>query len=253
MRKLILASWVAAAGLLLSAGRLEGQEPGVKLGFLRAHGDISSGIPGITWGPIHEFSAGLYFSVDILGGQLGIRPEVNYTTKGFDARETDPGGEVSSKYKISYIEVPVLITWKMPLKGTVRPAVFFGPYAGFARKVTEVQTAFGETEKRELGDNLKGPDFGFVFGGNVRYGLGAAVLFLDVRYSLGLSNISKDIKDIAYEFLESDKIKNRSLAVALGIGFDLTRREGNEGSARPPRPERGRGKGFAITFQEENP
>ena len=221
LKRHIFSLSVLGALLLLSAGRLESQEPGVKFGLVRAHRDVSRGIPGITWGPIYEFSAGLYFSLDIIGGQWGLQPEVNFSTKGFDARETDQSEEVSSKYKISYIEVPVLAYWKIPLKGRLRPAVFFGPYVGFALKVMEVQTAFGETAKRELGHNLKGPDFGLVFGGNVRYGLGSVVLMLEVRYNLGLSNISKDILAVAYEFQESDKIKNRTLAVALGVGFDF--------------------------------
>jgi hypothetical protein len=199
----------------------------MKFGFAWAQGDISRGIPGITWGPIHEFSAGLYFSVDIVGGQLGLQPEVNFTTKGFDTRETDRGETVSTKYKISYIEVPILVYYKIPLKGRLRPGVFFGPYAGFARKVMEVQTVFGESAKRELGDNLKGPDFGLVFGGNVRYSLGSMVLMLDIRYSLGLSNISKDITAVAYEFQESDKIRNRAFTMGLGVGFDLGKGRAN--------------------------
>ena len=221
MKRQLFVSAVLSAGLLLFSGRLECQEPGVKFGFARAHGDISRSIPGITWGPIHEFSFGLYFSLDIVGGQLGLQPEVNFLNKGFDALETDQGEEVSSKYKIRYIEVPVLVYWKLPLKGSLRPGFFCGPYFGFATRVMEVQTAFGETEKRELGDNLKGRDFGLVFGGNIRYGLGAVVLMLDIRYSLGLNNISQDITAIAYEFQEGDKIKNRVLTVGLGIGFDL--------------------------------
>jgi hypothetical protein len=220
MKKKFFVSSVFMVGLLLP-GRIECQEPGVKFGFVRARGDISRGIPGITWGPIGEFSASLYFSLDILGGQLGLQPEVNFVTKGFDALESDRGEEVSSKYKINYIEVPVLLYWKLPLKGRLRPGVFCGPYFGFATKVMEVQTALGETEERELGENLKGRDFGLVFGGNIRYGLGSMVLMIDIRYSLGSNNISKDITAVAYEFRESDRIRNRAFTVGLGVGFDL--------------------------------
>ena len=221
MKRQLYVLCVLGVGLFLLSGRLECQEPGVRFGLVRAHGDISRGIPGITWGSIGELSVGLYFSIDILGGQLGLQPELNFLTKGFDARETDQGEDVSSKYKISYVELPILVYWKLPLKGRLRPGLFCGPYFGFATKVMEVQTAFGETEKRELGDNLKGSDFGLVFGGNIRYGLGAVVLMLDIRYSLGLGNISQDITAIAYEFQDGDKIKNRALTVGLGVGFDL--------------------------------
>jgi hypothetical protein len=225
MKKQLFVMCVLCGILLLSGGRLECQEPGVKLGLTGSHADISRDIPGITWGSINEFCAGFYFSVDIIGDQLGLQPELIYTTKGFDARETDQGEEVSSKYKIRYIEVPVLVYWKVPLKGRGRPGVFFGPYIGFAQKVMEVQTAFGKMEKRELGNNLKGQDFGLVFGGNVRYSIGSALLMLDIRYSLGLNNISQDVTDVAYEFREDDPIKNRALSITLGIGFNFSESE----------------------------
>lgn len=223
MKKRFFLMCILGVVLFLFGGQLECQEPGLKLGFIRTQASVSRGIPGISWGPIHEFSAGLYLSVDIVGGQLGLQPEINFMAKGFDALENDQGEEVSSKYKISYIEIPVLVYWKLPFKGRLRPGFCFGPYFGIATKVMEVQTAFGETEKRKLGDNLKGRDFGLVFGGNIRYGLGSVVLMLDVRYSLGLSNISKDITAVAYEFQESDKIKNRALVLAFGVGFDLAK------------------------------
>jgi len=209
--------------LLSSAGQLESQEQGLKFGFVRSQAAVSREIPGMTWGSINVFSPGLYFSRNIFGGQWGLQAEVNFSTKGFDARETDQGEEVSSKYKISYIEIPILLYWKLPLKGRIMPGLFFGPYLGHAQKVMEIQTAFGETEKRELGENLKNLDIGLILGVNIRYGLGAMVLMSDIRYSLGLNNISKDIEAVAYEFQEGDGIKNGALTLSLGVGFDLTK------------------------------
>ena len=101
----------------------------------------------------------------------------------------DQGEEISSKYKISYMEV---------------------------------QTAFGEIEKRELSDNLKGEKFGLVFGGYVRFRAGFLNLMLDIRYCPGLNNISQDIMDVAYGFRDDDTIKNRSLVLSLGVGFNLS-------------------------------
>jgi hypothetical protein len=208
--------------VLLSSGNpLDGQELGAKFGLARSHAVITQEIPGITCKSMNDIAGGIFLSIDIIGGQVGLQPEVNYIVKGFDVREMDQGEEVSSKYKISYIEVPVLIYYKASLKGKIIPGVFFGSYVGFAQKVTEVQTAFGETEKRDVGDNLKGQDFGLLFGGNVRYRAGSFRLMLDVRYSIGFNNIAQDIMDIAYEFQEDDTIKNKSLVVSLGVAFNL--------------------------------
>jgi len=207
---------------LLSIGNpLDGQEFGARFGLARSHAAISQEIPGATYRAMNDLAAGIFLSFDVIGGQLGLQPEVNYIVKGFDVRETDQGEEVSSKYKVSYIEVPVLFYFKPRFDWKIKPGVFVGPYVGFAQKATEVQTAFGETEKRDLGDNLKGQDFGLLFGGSVRCSLGSLDLMLDVRYSIGFNNISKDIMDVAYEFEDNDTIKNRSVVVSLGVAFDL--------------------------------
>lgn len=196
-------------------------ELGLKAGILNTKAEISRGLPGVTYGSMNEGSFGASLSFFFIGNQFGLQPEVYYAVKGFNVLETDLGQEVSSKYKISYIEIPVLVSYRLPLKGRIKPGVVFGPYVGFAQKAREVQTAFGDTQERELDDNLKNVDFGLVFGGNVRYRLGSASIILDVRYGLGLANISKDITEVAYEFDENDTIKNRAISIMLGVGFHL--------------------------------
>lgn len=196
-------------------------ELGFRAGMLNTKAKISRGLPGITYGSMNEGSFGASLSFFFIGNQFGLQPEVYYAVKGFNVLETDLGQEVSSKYKISYIEIPVLVSYRLPLKGRIKPGVVFGPYVGFAQKVREVQTAFGETQERELDDNLKNVDFGLVFGGNVRYRLGSASIILDVRYGLGLVNISKDITEVAYEFDSNDTIKNRDVSIMVGVGFNL--------------------------------
>ena len=194
-------------------------EWGIKTGIVRSKADFSIDLPYLTVESLNTFSVGTYISYFFLWDQLGIQPEVHYSIKGFDIVEQDRGQEISSQYRISYIEVPVLISYKFPLKGHIKPGLVFGPYFGFAQKVEEIQTAFGSTEKRELDDNLKKTDVGLVFGGNVRYRLGPVNVLLSVRYNLGLVNISKNIMDVAYDFGEDDWIKNRALTVSLGVAF----------------------------------
>lgn len=196
-------------------------ELGLKAGILNTKAEISRGLPGITYGSMNEGSFGASLSFFFIGDQIGLQPEVYYTVKGFNVLETDLGQEISSKYKISYIEIPVLISYRLPLKGRIRPGLVFGPYVGFAQKVREIQTAFGETQKRELDDNLKNTDFGLVFGGNIRYRLGSASIILDARYGKGLVNISKDITEVAYEFDADDTIKNRAFSIMLGVAFNF--------------------------------
>ena len=214
----VLCAFFLLAGSPLYSYELEW---GMKTGIVRSMAVISRDLPGITIHSIDELSFGSFISFFFIGDQLGLQPEVYYSVKGFDAQEMDQGQVISSKYKISYIKIPLLVSYKLPLKGRLKPGVVFGPYLGFARKVMEVQTAFGQTEERELGDNLKETDVGLVFGGNVRYSLGFVNVILAARYNLGLVNISKDITEVSWDFRSRDTIKNRALTVMIGLAFNL--------------------------------
>ena len=180
-------------------------EWGLKAGIVRSKADFSKDLPYITVESLDAFSVGSFLSFFLIDDNFGIQPELNYSIKGFDVVEEDLGEKISSKYKISTIEIPVLLAYRFPLKGCFKPGLVFGPYVGFAHK--------------EMDDNLKKMDFGLVFGGNVRYRLGSINVLLSVRYSLGLVNISKNIMDVSYDFLEDDTIKNRAFTVSLGVSF----------------------------------
>lgn len=207
---------VLLAGNLLSAS---GWEFGIRTGLTRSKAAISRDLPFLTVEPLDEISFSSFLSFFFAGDGFGIQPEIGYSVKGFGVAETDRGEEIITEYKISYIEIPVLIAYRFPLKGRLKPGLVCGPYFGFAQKVREVQTAFGHTEKRELDDNLAKTDIGLVLGGNISCRLGSVSLELSVRYSLGFVNISKNIMEVSYDFEEGDTIKNRALTLSLGIAF----------------------------------
>jgi hypothetical protein len=227
MKKAVFVLCVLFVVILLPGNRLFAfeMEWGLKVGMMHSLSNISRDLPGISWEPIHAFSCGSYLVLFFIENHLGLQPEIHYSIKGFNARETDQGQEIFSKYKISYIEIPLLLSYKLPLRGRVKPGVVIGPYFGFAQKVKEVQTVFGSTEERELGDNLKKADVGLVFGGNIRYHLGRVTVILTARYNLGLVTISKNIQEVAYDFQSYDTIKNRAWSIMLGIGFNLINRK----------------------------
>lgn len=208
--------WTAAC--ILYAQNLE---VGVKAGVVPSKAAISNDLPFMTFKAVTEFSLGTFFSLYLERAQIGFQPEFHYTVKGFDCLETDRGEEISSKYKISYIEIPLLFFYRFPLKGRTAPDFVFGPYLGFAQKAKEVQTAFGEKEMRDVGDNLKKTDVGIVIGANVQYRLGMVGLTLGVRGSIGLVNLSRDIKEVSWDFDDDDTIMNRAFTASLGLSFNL--------------------------------
>lgn len=194
---------------------------GVKAGILNARTEISGDLPGIQLRSINEFSGGLFLSLNFGSGRWGIQPEFLFSTKGFDARETYQGLEVSSKYKINYFEIPLFLSYRLFSHKRIETKLLLGPYFAFPGKVREIQTIGGQTEERELGDNLKNTDGGMAFGLDIRIRFKRFFLIMSARYSMGIENISRDIQAVSYDLNREDTIKNRSLSLMFGGAISL--------------------------------
>lgn len=141
---------------------------------------------------------------------VGIEPEVLYVQKG--AKQTESG--VESKFKVSYVEVPVLLKLRFPGKsgGTVVPHVYAGPYLGFKAGCRISATSGSTSLSGNCADSpfdvkIKSTDFGATFGGGVD--VGRAII--DVRYDLGLSKVGNETTD--------NDIKIRVIYLLVGWTF----------------------------------
>lgn len=143
-----------------------------------------------------------------------IEPEVLYAQKGAESTE----GGVTSKARLSYVEVPLLLKARFPGAGggTVVPHVYAGPYFGL-RVGCSVSASNGTTTITSgCGDqsadiHIKSSDFGATFGGGVD--VGGAII--DVRYDLGLSKLGSETTN--------NDVKNRVLYLLVGWTFRAAR------------------------------
>jgi hypothetical protein len=144
--------------------------------------------------------------VDIgVGGIVSIRPEVAYVQKG--AKASSGGAEI--KFKLDYIEVPVLLTVSVPTGGgIVRPELFAGPAVGFRARCREAN-ASTSASCADLGVETKSTDFGLMFGA----GVAIRSFMASVRYDLGLIKID--------DSADPEDIKNRALLILVGWAFPL--------------------------------
>ena len=125
------------------------------------------------------------FSLEGLFSQKGAKSE-------FD-------GEEDGKFKLTYFDVPLLLTAGPASSGNTRFMVFTGPQMSFNIKAESEED--GITEDRD--DDVKSTDFGWVLGAGLESGRFTA----DARYTFGLSNIA--------EF--GVPVKNRVFSVMLGV------------------------------------
>jgi opacity protein-like surface antigen len=125
------------------------------------------------------------------------------------------GGKISEddftvKYKISYLNFPVMIRYTIPLDGMFSPYVMAGPNAGIrgkARLVDRGQIRQDETEEIRIFD------FGVGFGGGVKVPLENKQVFAETRYVIGLVNVNRNA--------DESTVKNRGLQILFGITFPI--------------------------------
>ncbi len=144
------------------------------------------------------FHAGVLaqFNIPIIG--IGVQPELLYAYRGSEV--TDASGASTSK-GVSYLDVPLNITWGIDLK-IVRPFVALTPYISYSLTDVETWVHDGDAAAATDVDNF---DYGI--------GLGLGVeLFQKVqlmgRYSWGLNNL-----------VSTGSYKVQGFSVSLGYLF----------------------------------
>jgi len=224
--------WVVAAALFVASLAVpQASAQGIKLGakagvnFADVGGsDVSTleAFIGASTKSKTGFIAGA-FAEFMIGNMFAIQPEVLYSQKGVKFEEQG----ATLKYKIDYIEVPLLFKVNIPIEGSkVHPNVYAGPAVSF-KSSCKVSGEFGglsadvDCEGQDIIDIfddeilIKSTDLGLVFGGGVSFDVGGAEVGVDVRYNLGLSKVE--------DFDPPDDIKNKVISIMGTIGVPLNR------------------------------
>lgn len=148
---------------------------------------------------------------------VSIQVRALYTGKGAKTISiaTDPDGneigEITSTWKLDYVNVPVLLRLAVPIGPRVRPFVSAGPDFGF-NVASEVKTELNGAGSLPNQDfDAKSPDVGIAGGLGLEFGVGSGWVFLDAQYTLGLSG--------AFGTASPFQDKNRAWAFSLGYGF----------------------------------
>ena len=191
---------LALAGIVFTPIAAAAQSPvtvgvkgGVNIATLKFTGDEDNPDVKSQIGAV----GGLFLSKQI-NDSVGWRLEGLFSQKG--AKNAEQSVE-DLKFKLTYIDVPLLLTFGPSSSGDSRFNVFTGPQVSFN---TKAEQDFNGV-KTDLKDEVKSSDFGWVLGAGLEKGR----LTADARYTLGLSNIADS----------GGKVKNRVFAVMIGVKF----------------------------------
>jgi hypothetical protein len=144
------------------------------------------------------------------GGQQDL--EVNTTLLGFVP--ADLSGTI--KWKLDYVEIPVLLKVMIPTEGSIKPSFYAGPALSFAVSSNLGLEIMGVSEDFDISSFVSSIDFGLVFGGGLDIDLSPSnFIVIDARYELGLSDWTDE------PLLDLVTVKNGGIQFMAGIGFRL--------------------------------
>jgi hypothetical protein len=163
-----------------------------------------------------------------LNQTFSLRLEPMYLQKGLGKTELDILPGVEWELKSSYLELPVFI--KAEFGNTFRPYIMAGPSFGllFSSEVSvEVSGITFKGDSKSATENI---DVSLAFGGGINYPMDRFSIFLEGRYSYGLTDNIKggsvklssgNVTDVIDWNKKTDKIIYRGFQIMAGVTFPL--------------------------------
>ena len=123
-------------------------------------------------------------------------------------------------YKLSFIEVPILLKVKVPVAGSVTPYAFLGPNVAFVMSSKELDEPDGyASNETDMKDQTSSINFSLDFGAGAGFNVAPLTTILfDVRYSLGLANM---LSDKGKQGTGYNSIKTNGFQIVAGVMFGL--------------------------------
>jgi len=161
------------------------------------------------------FAGGAFLNVSFTP-IISLQPELLYVMDG--ASEDLMGFELN--FNLDYVQIPVLVKFDLPVKGTIVPAFYAGPYVSFLTGA-DWEVSYGDaSESVDVKDYTKTTDFGLLFGAEIDVHLSAVTLTFEGRYNYGTVTVDDGWAN-AFEEPERGElsIKNHSIMFLAGVAF----------------------------------
>jgi opacity protein-like surface antigen len=183
----------------------------------------------VSFNPDNQYAAGVS-----QGGRTGImfgaQAEIGfakmfyivlqptYIGKGYGF--TFPQG--TSTVSVNELEFPVLFKVKF-IKGVIRPYAFVGPNLGLVLSASQSVSVTGQTiPDTDLKPQTSSIDFALEFGAGAEYNVMPKMgITLDVRYALGLSNLSNPPANQVQAGATTQTQKSLGFQILAGVMFHI--------------------------------
>lgn len=162
-----------------------------------------------------------YFSIFYtfnLAKRLGLRPELDFTQKGVNFSQFDYE-RIIYKVRISYIEIPLSLTYQFLQKEKSISEFYFGGYAAIKiNAVKKVASHNSSIEKTNL-NSAKIFEGGIHLGVNYKHMFFNKIFLIDLRVFMGLNNMFEMPEDWTSIYYDTQKIKITGINLSVGYEF----------------------------------
>ena len=155
------------------------------------------------------------FYIFQFGERWELQPELLFITKGLNYNKEFLYDDIIYKINISYLEIPILMKYKISKRKKMETALFLGSYVAQklrARKITEFE---GVREKVKV-SNVKSNDLGILSGCSLDF---LKVMNIDFRISYSLINVVETLPDHVPEYGKHAKDYARNINTSLSVGY----------------------------------
>lgn len=128
------------------------------------------------------FHLGIYTQL-MVTESFAIQPELNFSTKGSRAQYDNFVFQGENKFNLSYIDIPVLATFKLGNDADIHVGPYFGYLVGVS---TSTEGDFGSAYQELDRDDYQDWDYGLAAG----IALNFQPMSVGVRYNYGLNKIA---------------------------------------------------------------
>jgi len=172
---------------------------------------------GLSGGALLGFQAG-FFKTFNLSRRLQVQSEIFYALRGGDSSTTFVYDDIVYRIKISFVEFPLTLKFRVWSRGAFSAAVFAGPYAALRLKA-EKKTRIWRREESTPLENVKMLDYGVILGLGGEYDGRRGRVLLELRSGYGLGNAMEAIPGAIRLHAENEAMRNIHVAVLVGYGF----------------------------------
>jgi Outer membrane protein beta-barrel domain len=212
---------MAVAATLACAGTAAAQKaplevgPVVGINFATLGGTLSgTAVSGAPSQSRTGFAVGVA-AMRPLGGGLSVAARLIYSSKGarYTSGPSSFGSTTTYTAKSSYLEVPVMLGYTLPLQGSrLAPEIFAGPFVAVETGCTLTVSDGGGNQSAPCSQawTNKTFDFGLTVGAGVGVPVESGTVKVVLRYGFGLADIGSGVD-----------AKNRVLGLAVSYLFPL--------------------------------